>query len=179
MTLAILIVIAAALALGVILSLGVAQSLQSKRSSERAVSIRPIDVEAFRNLINPAEDEYLRRHLPANRFRQVRRERLRAMAAYVHVAANNAAVLVRAGESALAGGDQRVAGAARQLVHDALLLRRNSTLALMRIYLALAWPYAGFGASRVVERYERVSGAAMLLGRLQNPSAPVRLSGRL
>jgi len=28
----------------------------------------------------------------------------------------------------------------------------------------------------VVDRYEQLSGAAMLLGRLQNPAAPVRLS---
>ena len=179
MNLAIVIVVAAALALGIILRLAVSQSLQAKRSIGLAVSIRPIDIEAFRNLINPAEDEYLRRRLPANRFRAVRRERLRAMAAYVHVAASNAVVLVRVGEAAVVSGDARVAGAARQLVNDALVLRRNTTVALARIYLALAWPNSGFAAVRVVERYEQLSGAAMLLGRLQNPTVPVRLSARL
>ena len=179
MNLAIIIVVAAALALAIILRLAVTQGLQSKPRAGLSVSIRPIDIEAFRNLIDPAEDEYLRSRLPASQFRGVRRERLRAMAAYVHVAANNAAVLVRVGEAALASGDQRVARAAQQLVDDALLLRRNSTMALARIYLALAWPYSGFAAVRVIERYERVSGAAMLLERLQNPSVPVRLSGRL
>ncbi len=179
MNLAIIIVVAAALALAIILRLAVTQGLQSKPRAGLSVSIRPIDIEAFRNLIDPAEDEYLRSRLPASQFRGVRRERLRAMAAYVHVAANNAAVLVRVGEAALASGDQRVARAAQQLVDDALLLRRNSTMALARIYLALAWPYSGFAAVRVIERYERVSGTAMLLGRLQNPSVPVRLSGRL
>jgi hypothetical protein len=178
MNLAIIIVVAAALALGIILRLAVSQGLQAKRSTNLAVSIRPIDIEAFRNLINPAEDEYLRRHLPANRFRGVRRERLRAMAAYVHVAASNAAMLVRVGEAALASGDGRIAGAAQQLVNDALLLRRNTTVALARIYLALAWPNSGFAAVRVVERYEQLNGAAMLLGRLQNPAVPVRLSAQ-
>jgi len=100
------------------------------------------------------------------------------MAAYVHVAASNAVVLVRVGEAAVASGDARVAGAARQLVNDALVLRRNTTVALARIYLALAWPNSGFAAVRVVERYEQLSGAAMLLGRLQNPAVPVRLSAR-
>jgi hypothetical protein len=179
MNLAIVIVVAAALALGIILRLAVSQSLQAKRSTGLALSIRPIDIEAFRNLINPAEDEYLRRRLPANRFRAVRRERLRAMAAYVHVAASNAVVLVRVGEAAVASGDAHIAGAARQLVNDALVLRRNTTVALARIYLALAWPNSGFAAVRVVERYEQLSGAAMLLGRLQNPAVPVRLSARL
>jgi len=179
MNLAIALVIAAVLALSIILRLAVTRSLQAKGSTNLAVAIRPIDIEAFRNLINPAEDDYLRRRLPPAQFRVVRRERLRAMAAYVHVAAGNAAVLVRVGEAALATGDARVAAAAHQLVNDALLLRRNTTVALARIYLALAWPKSGFAAVRVVDRYERVSGAAMLLGRLQNPRVPVRLSALL
>jgi hypothetical protein len=102
MSLAIVIVISATLALAVILSVAVTRSLQVKGSVRTALAIRPIDIEAFRNLIDPAEDGYLRRRLPPAQFRVVRRERLRAMAAYVHVAGSNAAVLVRVGEAALA-----------------------------------------------------------------------------
>ncbi len=176
MNLAIVLVIAAVIALGIILRLALRQSLQAKGNSGLAGAIRPIDTEAFRNLINPAEDDYLRRRLPPAQFRVVRRERLRAMAAYVQVAGENAAVLVRVGEAALAGGDPRLAASAHQLVNDALLLRRNASLALIRIYVALAWPNSGFAAVRVAERYEQVSVVAMLLGRLQNPAAAVRLS---
>lgn len=177
MILAIILVVAAVVALGIILRLAVTRSLQTRENTGLA-TIRPIDIKAFRNLINPAEDEYLRWRLPPAQFRVVRRERLRAMAAYVHVAARNAALLVSVGEAALAGGDLRVAGAAQQLVNDALLLRRNTTVALARIYLAIAWPNSGFAAVRVVDRYEQLSGTAMLLGRLQNPTVPVRLSAR-
>jgi hypothetical protein len=179
MTLAIILVVAAAVALGIILRLAVTRSLQARGNAGLATTIHPIDIEAFRNLIDPAEDDYLQRRLPSPQFRVVRRERLRAMAAYVQVAANNAAVLVRVGEGALASGDPRVLRAAQQVVNDALLLRRNTALALARIYLALAWPNSGFAAVRVVDRYEQLSGTAMLLGRLQNPTAPVRLSARL
>jgi hypothetical protein len=176
MTLAIIIVISAALALGIILSVAVTRSLRVQESTGTAIAICPIDIEGFRNLIDPVEDNYLRRRLPPARYRAVRRDRLRAMAAYVHIAGSNAAVLLRVGGAALASGDPQVAGAARQLVNDALLLRRNTAVALMRIYLALAWPNSEFAAVRVVDRYERLSGAAMLLGRLQNPVVPVRLS---
>ena|SRR5271168_1813779 len=176
MNLALILVVVAAIALGIILRLAVTRSLQARESAGLVATIRPIDIQAFRNLINPAEDDYLRRRLPPPQLRVVRRERLRAMAAYVQVAASNAAVLVRLGEGALASGDPRVLGAAREVVNDALLLRRNSTVALARIYLALAWPNSGFAAVRVVDRYEQLSGAAMLLGRLQNPTLPVRLS---
>lgn len=176
MNLAIVLVIAAVLVLSLILRLAVTQSLQAKRSANLAGTIRPIDIEAFRNLINPAEDDYLRCRLPPAQFRLVRRERLRAMAMYIRMAARNAAMLMRVGEAALATGDPRVAEAAHQLVNDALLLRRNTTVALARIYLALAWPNSGIAAVRVVDRYEQVSGSAMLLGRLQNPAVPVRIS---
>jgi hypothetical protein len=176
MNLAILIVASAALALVIILGVAVTRSLQTSRSSGLAGTVQPIDIAAFRNLIDPCEDGYLRRRLPPTQFRRVRRERLRAMAAYVQVAASNAAVLVRAGESALASGDPRVASAAHELVNDALLLRRNATVALTRIYLAMAWPTSGTAAMPVVDRYEHLSSSAMLLGRLQNPAVPVRLS---
>lgn len=175
MNLAILIVVLAALALIVILCLAVRQTLQARRRPV-AGAIDPIDVEAFRNLIDPSEDEYLRRRLPASSFRAVRRERLRAMAAYIQVIANNAGVLVSVGDLALSGGDARVAEAARTLLNDALLVRRNATIALLRIYIALAWPSSGFAAARVADRYEKLSGAAMLLGRLQNPAVAVRLA---
>src|SRR5580704_12911437 len=102
MNLAIVLAIAAVVALGVILRLAVSRSLQARGTYNLAATIRPIDVAAFRNLINPAEDEYLRRRLPPAQFRLVRRVRLRAMAAYVQVVGSNAVVLVRVGEAALA-----------------------------------------------------------------------------
>ena len=175
MNLATFLVIAAVVSLGVTLR----RSLPVKASASLTAAIRPIDIDAFRNLIDPAEDDYLRRRLPRAQFRLVRRERLLAMAAYVQAARKNAAVLVRVGEAALASADPHVAGAAQQLVSDALLLRRNTTVALVRIYVALAWPSSGFAALRVVERYEQLSGAAMRLGRLQNPAAAVRLSASI
>jgi len=177
MNLAVFIVIAAILALGVILRLAITQSLQTKRSAGLTGAIRPIDIEAFRNLIDPAEDAYLRRRLPSSQFRVVRRERLRAMAVYVQLIANNAGVLIRVGELALASGDRRTVEAARQLVDDSLLLRRNATVAIARIYIALAWPNSDLATIRVADRYERLSSSAMLLGRLQNPAMAVRLAG--
>jgi hypothetical protein len=176
MTLAILLVIAASLALVCILGFTVSRSLQVSKSSGLAPRIEPVDVEAFRNLVNPAEDDHLRRRLPAGEFRHVRRERLRAAAAYVQVAGRNAAILIRIGQAALESSDPNTVEAARRLVDQSLLLRRNAAVALFRIYIALAWPNAGRAATPVLEGYRALSGTAMLLGRLQNPVAPVRIS---
>lgn len=178
MTLAIILVVAAVLALVVILGVSFSRSL-SVSSANLAASIHPIDIAAFRNLVDPAEDDYLRRRLPPAEFRAVRRQRLRAMAAYVRTSAHNAAVLVRLGQRALTASDASTAAAARQLVENALLLRRNAAFALLRIYVALAWPNAGPAALHVLHGYEQLNGSAMLLGRLQNPAAPVRISANL
>jgi hypothetical protein len=179
MTLAIILVIAAALALVFILSVTVSRSLQISGRAALATQIRPIDVEAFRNLVDPREDDYLRRRLPPAEFRLVRRERLRAMAIYVRTAGRNAAVLVRMGQTAITASDAHTAEAARQLVDNALLLRRNAAFALLRIYVALAWPNSGLAATPILLGYEKLNGSAMLLGRLQNPAAPVRISASL
>lgn len=179
MTLALVLIIAAASALVLILGITVSRSLQPSGGSALAQRIEPIDIEAFRNLVDPAENEYLRGRLPAAEFRTAQRERLRAAAAYVRVAGRNAAVLVTIGQAAVNASDSATAEAARQLVDNALLLRRNAAVALLRIYVALAWPQSGLAAAPIVHGYEQLSGRAMLLGRLQNPRAAVRISANL
>ena len=144
--------------------------------------LEPIDVAAFRNLIDPAEDEYLRRHLSAAQFRVTQRARLRASAAYVWVARKNAVVLIRMGQSALAASDSRVTNDARireaavRLVNDALLLQSNATFALLRIYADMTWPNRSTATAGILDRYERLSDSAMLLGRLRNPGVAVRVT---
>jgi hypothetical protein len=179
MTLAFILVIAAALALVFILSVTLSRNQQISRGVGLAAQIQPIDVEAFRTLVDPLEDDYLRRRLPAAEFRLVRRERLRATAAYVRTAGRNAAVLVSMGQSALTANDAQTVEAARQLVDNALLLRRNAAFALLRIYVALAWPNSVMAVAPILHGYEQLSGSAMLLGRLQNPAAPIRISAAL
>ena len=174
MTLAIFLVLFAVITLFVILRVSVSRSLRLRNAN--SLRIEPIDFEAFRNLVNPTENEYLHRRLPSSEFRRVQRERLRAVAAYIRVAGRNATALVSIGQAALASNDERTAEAARQLVDSALLLRRNTTFALMKINFALAWPSVGLSAAPLLTGYERLNSSAMLLGRLQNPSVPVRIS---
>jgi hypothetical protein len=176
MTLAIILIVFAALALIVILRVAVSRNLQLSPGNGLAGRIEPVDVEAFRNLVDPAQDAYLRRRLTSWQYRVVQRERLRATAAYIRVAARNAAALIAMGQAALVSSDPQTVAAARQLVDSALLLRRNATFALLRIYVALAWPSIGLSAAPVLHGYERLNGNAMLLGRLQNPAVPVRIS---
>jgi hypothetical protein len=176
MILAVVLVIVAVLSLAVILRLAVGRSLQASAGTSLAEQIQPLDVEAFRNLTSPDEEEFLRRRLPAAEFRRVRRARLRAASAYVQAAGKNAAVLVRLGQTALAVDDASTSRAAHQLVDQALLLRRNCAFAMLRIHMALALPVPNQAAVTVLRGYEQLNGCVLLLTRLQNPAAPVRIS---
>ncbi len=178
MTLALFLVIAAALALVLILGVTVSRALQLTAGSALESKVQPIDIEAFRNLVDPAENDYLRYRLSASQFRKVQRERLRAAAAYIRVASHNAAVLVTIAQPALTSADSATLAAAHALVDNALLLRRNATIALLRIYFALAWPDSALAARPVLHGYEQLNGRAMLLGRLQNPKVPVRIAAQ-
>ena len=175
MTIAIILVVAALGTLIVILTFTVSQGLQSSGRTGPATEIRPMDVAAFRNLVDPAEDDYLRRRLPASDFRLVRRERLRAMAAYVQLAKRNAEVLVRIAQNSTLAADAQTAEAARRLEDNAHLLQRNCTFAIVKIYIALAWPNSNLAAAPVLQGYAQLNNSAMLLGRLQNPAATMRI----
>jgi hypothetical protein len=175
-TLAVILVVFAITALLYVGYSTVSKKLQTSKDNSRSFQIEPLDVEAFRNLVDPAEREYLRRRLPAPEFREVQRQRLRAMADYVHVAARNAAILVSIAQAALSSSDPRTVETARHLIDNAMLVRRNAFYALFRINVALAWPNSGLAAAPILHGYERLNGSAMLLGRLQNPAVPVRIS---
>jgi hypothetical protein len=176
MTLAIVLIIAAVLGLIFLVRVTLLGAGQKSGGNQR---LQLIDLDAFRNLVDSSETEYLRRRLPASEFRQVQRARLRAMASYVQAAGQNATALIKIGQSALTATDPQTSQAARELVDNAALLRRNVTFALFRIYVGLAWPNAGLAADPILHDYERLNGSAMLLGRLQNPASPGHTSATL
>src|SRR5580704_8419291 len=96
--------------------------LQTARGQTAAVSslddlagrTRPVDIDAFRNLMDPEEEEFLRLNLPSGEFRAVQRERLQAAVDYVQSTAHNAAILLRLGEAAARSTDTTIANTGRQ-----------------------------------------------------------------
>ncbi len=72
---------------------------------------RPVDLEAFRNLVDAGEEDFLRASLSRREFRAVQRERTRAAVEYIRKSAHNAACLLRLGEAASRSGDPRIAEA--------------------------------------------------------------------
>jgi len=141
--------------------------------------LRPVDMPAFRNLIDPTEEDYLREHLPAREFRAIQRQRLRATLEYVQRTAGNAAILLRVGEAARRDHDPEVAAAARALVNNALRLRMNAMLAMVALYGRIVMPGARISVGRVTDAYENLTQALVRLARLVDPAYAAHVSAAI
>lgn len=135
-----------------------------------------IDIAAFRNLISPQEEDYLRHNLPPPEFRRIQKERMRAAAAYIHQALQNAAVLLRLGEAAQRSADPQLASAGSTLVDTAIRLRLYAFFVLLKLYLNIAFPGLQLSSLAVVDRYERLTDAMARFTRLQQPGLVTRIS---
>jgi len=137
---------------------------------------RPVDLAALRNLIDPAEEDYLRERLPAGTYRAIQRERLRAALEYVQRTAYNSAILLRVGEAARRDPNPEVAAAARALANDAMRLRVHARLAMLVLYGRIALPGARISVGRVTDIYENLTQGLVRLTRLQDPAHATRVS---
>jgi len=134
-----------------------------------AEHLSPVDVEAFRNLIDPAEEEFLRSRLQPRDFRRIQRERLRAAVEYIAGAARNAAILLRLAEAARHSPDPAVVHSAQKLTDEATRLRLYAFQAIPRLYLAMLFPTRRTAPLRVAESYEQMTQQVISLG-LQYPT---------
>ena len=141
-----------------------------------ATRLRPVDLEAFRNLTDPEEDKFLRDNLSAQDFRVVQRERLRAAMQYVACAAHNAGVLLQVGTAASHSLDPRTAEAGRSLVDRAVQIRWYAILVMFRLRVNLVFPQLELSPAEIADQYQQLSSSLNQLGRMHSPLRGVRLS---
>lgn len=131
---------------------------------------QPVDLPAFRNLVDPAEEEYLRARLNPADFRAIHRERVWAALEYVQRASHNAALLVRAGQAAQRDPDPSVAAAAMELVNNAIELRLHAFIVQVALYLRLVVPGSQIYGQALATRYQVARENLGRLVRLQEPA---------
>jgi hypothetical protein len=129
-----------------------------------------VDIDAFRNLTDSAEEDFLQTHLSQRAYRKVQRQRLRATLAYVGCVAKNAAVLIRMGEEARRSTDTSVAEAGTKLVNNALRLRLQTFQVKAKVYLQIVHPGVRTPSKELLDQYEQMTRQSILLGRLQYPA---------
>lgn len=140
---------------------------------------RPVDLEAFRNLTDPREEQYLREQLAPAEFRAVQRERLRAAVGYVRRAAHNASLLLRVGEAARRSSDTEIVKAADELVASALRLRIYALLAVGLLHARILFPQARWDFGQVAGDYQGLRERVARLSRLQLPAQAGRIAAVL
>jgi hypothetical protein len=176
MIITLVLVVGALLALFFLVRLAKGRGFSAVKAVDGKVQIRPVDLRAFRNLIDPAEEDYLRRNLPRAEFGEIHRERLRAAIAYIASASHNAAVLMRVGEAARRSPELSIAEAGEKLVDSAIRLRLFAFQANARLYVGIIFPGMQVSAHSLAERYEHMTRLGFLLNRLQSSEPKAALA---
>jgi hypothetical protein len=129
---------------------------------DAATQLRPVDVNAFRNLMDHGEREYLRTHLSSADFRSVHRERMLAAADYVWCAFRNAGILIRLAETSLSDPDPTVAATASNLQENATRLRFHAMQTLPKIYLSIIFPGLDGMSVDLAEGFDKLNRQAVV-----------------
>jgi hypothetical protein len=127
---------------------------------------RPVDLDAFRNLMDPVQEAFLRQRLPAGEFREVRKRRMYAALAYLEGVRENAAALQNIGKQARLSAVPEMVEAGRQLEQTAVSLRAYVFRLKPRIWAGLLLPGVEISSAAVADRYQDLCGMAGRLRRL-------------
>ena len=159
----IIVVLLILVALGISIALTRARVASRNGLKQTEKQLRPVAVEAFRNLIDPNEEEYLRARLEPAEFRRIQRQRLTAAVEYIYGASRNAGILLRMADAARHSTDPAVVQSAEKLVEQATQLRLYAYQAIPRLYFAMAFPSWRVSPVRVAEGYEEMTRQAVSL----------------
>jgi hypothetical protein len=140
---------------------------------------RPVDLEAFRMLTLPSDEDYLRSSLPPREFTRVQRMRMRAAFEYVSRAAHNSAVLLRLGENNRRSENPQLAQAGAELADTAIQMRLLCLLALATIAVRIAFPQLRLSGSDICERYAATRDRVVSFGRIELPAFAGRIESSL
>ena len=144
--------------------------LSGQSYDELSRQLAPVDIAAFRNLVDPNETLYLREKLAPAAFRAVQRQRQIAALAYVKAVAHNAALLIAMANPARTSPHPEVASTAQKVVEQALQLRIRSLLAILKLSAGIALPGLSVAGSSIVDRYQSVSAGFVDFVHLSRPS---------
>ncbi len=124
-----------------------------------------LDIEAFRNLVNPEEEAFLQASLPADRFKAIKRERLWAAFAYTRALSGIALEFSRFGNALSQSPDAGMADLGKQLSGGAIQLRILALTASGRLFMAAAFPNLPHKSPRsLLEQYDRSAKLLTLCG---------------
>jgi hypothetical protein len=143
---------------------------RNRRARARQV-VRPVDLKAFRTLVDRDDELFLKERLPRSRFARLKRQRVAVTMRYVGRIANNASLVMGLGESARLSSNPEVAQTASQIVEVASQLRLQCLLALGKLSLEFAVPSLQLRPAVLAPEYQKLRENVARLGKLQPQQA--------
>jgi len=137
---------------------------------EKAVqAFRSLDIEAFRNLLDSAEEAFLRNNLSPKKFREIKRQRAWAALLYAWEAGRAATALAKIGQAAQRSSDPKIATSGVQVAESAFRLRLQTVRACPRLLTEMLLPdLQSRSLPPLVDQYERAVETLFLLGRFSS-----------
>ena len=142
------------------------------RKTQRELSFRAVDLNAFRTLMDRDDELFMRKKLPRAKFSRLKRQRIRVIMRYVSRIAANASAVMHIGEAARASSVPEVAQTATQVMELATQIRLQCLVALTKLSLEYAIPSLQLTPAMLAPKYQSLRDNLQLLGNLQtqNPA---------
>lgn len=147
------------------------------RRRQARQSVKPVDLKAFRTLVDRDDELFLRQRLPRGEFSRLKRQRVGVTWRYVSRIAGNAAVVMRMAEAAQASADPQVVEAATQVLETATQIRTQSLVAMAKLSVEYALPSLQLTPAALAPTYQNLRETVLRLGALQTKAAaPVAIA---
>ena len=143
------------------------------RRKQAGQVIHPLDLKAFRTLIDREDEIFLQKKLPRSKFFALKRQRIRVTLRYVSRIAGNASAVMHMSETARASAVPEVAFAASRVMELATQIRLQCLVAMGKLILEYAMPSLQLTPAMLVPKYQTLRDTVSRLGTLQrqNPMA--------
>jgi hypothetical protein len=131
-------------------------------------AFRSLDIEAFRNLVDSAEEAFLRDNLPPKKYREIKRQRAWAAFLYAWEAGRAATALAKVGQAAQRSLDPEIAASGVQVAENAFRLRLQTVRVSLRLLTEVLLPglsNRSLPSPSLADQYERTAETLFRLGR--------------
>ena len=156
-------------ALGILVYVAIRNRTRRVELEKAVQAFRSLDIEAFRNLLDPGEEAFLRDNLSPKKFHEIKRQRTWAALIYVWEAGRAATSLAKIGQAAQRSSDLKIRASGVQVAESAFRLRLQTLRACPHLLTEILLPgLQGRSLPRVVDQYERAAETLFRLGRFSS-----------
>jgi hypothetical protein len=143
--------------------------------SSRA-TIQPVDVDAFRSLMDRADEMFLRKNTSLAAFCHIKRQRIRVRGRYIRRIADHAAAFMRLSASARMIPDSEIGELVSQIVGSAARLRFQCLAASIKLAVEFAFPLLQITPTGLAQKYQTLRENVLRFNALRSQKASALLT---